>query len=157
MDIYIYLAELYKEIENEIAFYDDYVSENLIKKTNELYHYIHNAPKDVKEQMVELMLKFIDKKKPYISTWIYSFVIKLYPVPTLMEQFQKYTLCYTQWKENTKYFILNQILSLMFRYSILENKKNKGLFWDLFQETVNDFKGVVNINFERISIKERNP
>ena len=72
MDIYIYLAELYKEIENEIAFYDDYVSENLIKKTNELYHYIHNAPKDVKEQMVELMLKFIDKKKDRKSTRLNS-------------------------------------------------------------------------------------
>lgn len=157
MDIYIYLAELYKEIENEITFYDDYVSKNLIKKTYELYGCIINAPREVKEQVVELMLKFIDKEKPYISTWIYSFVIKVYQTPALMEQFQEYTLCYTQWKENTKYFILNQILSLMFKHSILENKKNKGLFWDLFQETVNDFKRVVNINFERISIKERNP
>lgn len=157
MDRYVYLAELYKEIENEITFYDDYVSENLRKKTYELYNHINNAPKEVKEQVVELMLKFINKEKPYISTWIYSFVINLSPVPILMEQFQEYTLYDTQWKENTKYFIFNQILFLMFKYNTLENKKNKSLFWDLFQETVNDFKEVVNINFERISIKERNP
>lgn len=156
MDNYNDMAELYKEIESEIALYDDYVSRNLISKTYELYNFINNAPKEVKEQISKLMLKFIDKKRPYISTWIYSFLIYLQPTSILMEQFEEYILFKTQWKANTKYFIFNQVLSLMFNYSILENKKNKSLFWDLLQETVNDFKKLVSINFKKISIKERN-
>lgn len=155
MDRYDYIAELYKEIESELTYYDDYVSGNLINKTYELYNHINNAPKEVKEQVVELMLKFIDKRRPYISTWVYSFLINLYPVSALMEQFEKYSLYNTQWKANTKYFIFNQILSLMFRNIKLENKKNKSLFWSLFRQIVNDFRQIVNIKFEKIPLKER--
>lgn len=155
MDRYSYIIELYKEIKNEINLYDDYVSEYLIKKIIKLYSLVQNDCEEIHEKIVGLMLKIIDKKRPYISTFIYSFLINLKPDPILMQQFEEYTLFYTKWKPNTKYFLFYQLVSCMFLNYKLENKKNRTLLLNLFREIVNDFQKEINVSLEKIPREER--
>lgn len=155
MDKYSYIIELYKEIKNELNLYDDYVSEYLIKKIIELYSLVQNNSGGIDEKIVVLMLENIDKKRPYISTFIYSFLINLKPDPILMQQFEEYILFYTKWKPNTKYFLFYQLQACMFLNYKLENKKNRTLLLNLFRDIVNDFRKLINVNLKKIPIEQR--
>ncbi len=150
------IGVLCSEIENELIIYGDYVSNNLIDKTNILLQIIDKAPVEYKVAVEKQLLAFTTKAQGYSKVWLYSAIIRLTYNSKILEEFLDYIIKEEKFSANIKYFIYYQIKSTVFCYINLDNDNTKYLRWKLLKQVVELFKKEMMDLLIPIPEKERN-
>ena len=93
------IGVLCSEIENELIIYGDYVSNNLIDKTNILLQIIDKAPVEYKVAVEKQLLAFTTKAQGYSKVWLYSAIIRLTYNSKILEEFLDYIIKEEKFRE----------------------------------------------------------
>lgn len=150
------IGSLCADIAGEIQLYDDYVSETLKVKTEQLLRISERMPETIKMAIQNEIYPLIQKGKKYVKVWLYSIVINIQFDVDIFAEFLKYVLAEDEFHTNTKYYLYYQIKSLMFTHINLINADTRILRWKLLKQVVEQFEQEIPEFMTPILQQERN-
>jgi len=155
MELLDRIEQICLDMETELYICKGVVSEDLVRKTEELLTLISIEPVEIKKVVEESMYKMIKKSHYHTKVWLYSAIVTLTYHPKLMEEFLKYCI-EEDFSPNTKYFLLNQIKSILFKHTFVDNGNIKYLRWQLLEQSVRGLKKELEDLLVPIPYEKRN-
>lgn len=128
------------EITSELKIYNDFVTENLICKTNELLKFIVTAPKEYRDMVEERLIAIVPQTLKYSRVWLLSAILSLSYSSSVMKDLLNYVIEEKAFSGNIRYFLYYQIKSTIFHHIHLENSETKYLKWKLLGQVVKQFE-----------------
>lgn len=150
------IGNLCADIAREIQLYDDYVSETLRVKSEQLLRISAQMPEAIKIAIQNEIYPLIQKGKKYLKVWLYSVAINIQFDVDIFTEFLKYVLEENEFHTNTKYYLYYQSKSLMFTHINLINADTRILRWKLLKQVVEQFEQEIPEFMTPILQQERN-
>lgn len=145
------------DIENELSIYHDYVSDDLINKTNTLLILADIGPKlcqtAIKVQLEEIMARVNITR--YAKVWMYSARIQLEPEAGLLKELLEYIISEQEFSVNVKFFLYYQTIWVSQVYSGVNHEDIMCLQWKLYNQVLQGFKSKLEDLLEPVPEEER--
>jgi len=109
----------------------------------------------VRREIADSILKE-ESNNIYCNIWLYSFAMSVYPQPMTLKNMimlVKYS-CELDYKQ--KYFLFQQINSMIFKYKNCNTDDITRLAWGLLEDILKSCKDSLKIDLKRIPVSERN-
>lgn len=146
MDIYAWKDHILEELHKGIIRPED--NEKLIQMARE-------QENPMRKEIADAILRE-ESSDLYYNIWIYSFSLAIYPNPMVLKNLimiirTSYDLDYKQ-----KYFLFQQINSIIFKYPECNTDDITRLEWGLLEDILKSCKQTLSLKLDKIPVSERN-
>lgn len=147
---------LLEQVQKELSFYKDYVSDKLKEILHAIQIILENADMETKRTVMQELRKILTEGDTYVNIYVYSFMIEitheekdLTDVYKIIEHSDKLSIY-------TKYYLYYQLKIKMFTFAELDKENARVAKWQLFQHIFYEFKKIVSAPLDYIPEESRN-
>lgn len=144
------------QVEKDVVHSSGEVSEFLMAQTGELYGLVSDEPLELKKYAENRLNEIIKRSDYQVTVWLYSVLTAIICRPDSMEKFLEYCIEEERFAANTKYFLYNQISTVLFHHIDIQNRYIKLLKWKLLMQAVHGFEEELKEFLIPIPYEQRN-
>ena len=109
----------------------------------------------VRREIADSILKE-ESNNIYCNIWLYSFAMSVYPQPMTLKNMIMLVKYSFELDYKQKYFLFQQINSMIFKYKSCNTDDITRLAWELLEDILKSCKDSLKIDLKRIPVSERN-